>query len=133
MSEGGGERGRTPWLEIAIGGAGALVLLLMVGYLLHDAFGGGDERPVDIVLERGEATERSGAWHLPVRVRNLGDRPAEAVGLRAELALPGGAFEEAALTLSFLPPRGTIDAAFLFERDPDGGELRLRVTGYVAP
>ena len=89
------ERGRerTPWLELAIGGAGALVLASMAGYLLHDAFGGGEERPADIALEPGEFARQSAGWRAPILVRNLGDRPAEAVELRAELELESGEIE----------------------------------------
>lgn len=129
---GRGERDRTPWLELAIGGVGALLLVLMAGYLLLDAFRGG-EAPADIVLEReGAFVEQSAGWRVPVRVRNLGDRPAEAVELRAELSVAGGE-ETAALTLDFLPPRGAVEAAFMFERDPRDGELRLRTVGYLQP
>lgn len=127
------ERGKTPWLELAIGGIGALLLTLMAGYLLLDAFGKGEERSVEIVLERGESVAQTDGWRVPVRVRNLGDRPAKAVGLRAELELADGEIEEGALVVDFLPPRGTVEAVFQFERNPDGGELRLRAVGYVEP
>ena len=127
------EREKTPWLELAIGGFGALVLVLMVGFLVHDAFGTGEDAPVDIALERGEFAEQGTGWRVPVLVRNLGDRPAEAVELRAELELPDGEVEEAALVLDFLPSRGSVEAAFLFGQDPNGGELRLRAVGYLRP
>ena len=124
---------KTPWLELAIGGFGALVLASMLGFLVHDAFGAGEDAPVDIALESGEFTELGAGWRVPVLVRNLGDRPAEAVELRAELELASGEVEEAALVLDFLAPRGSVEAAFLFERDPGGGELRLRAVGYLRP
>ena len=127
------EREKTPWLELAIGGLGALVLALMLGFLVHDAFGDGEDAPVDIALERGEFAELDAGWRVPVTVRNLGDRPAEAVELRAELELPSGEVEEAALVLDFLAPRGSVEAAFLFDQDPDGAELRLRAVGYLVP
>lgn len=129
----GRDRGKTPWLELAIGGIGALVLVLMVGYLLYDAFDAGGEKPVDIVLEQGAFAEQSAGWRVPILVRNVGDRPAAAVELRAELELASGEVEEAALTLDFLPPRGSVEAAFLFKRNPNGGELRLRAVGYLRP
>ena len=133
MSDGDG-KGRTPWLEIAIGGVGALMLALMVGYLAHDAFGGGaEERPADIVTELGEPAERAGGWRLPVLVRNTGDRPAEAAELRATLEPADGEVEETRLVVDFMPPRGTVDAVLLFERFPGAGELRLRATGYLEP
>ena len=135
MSDEGADDGRekTPWVELAIGGCGALLLASMAGYLLLDAFGGGAERPADIDLESGEFARQGDGWRAPVRVRNLGDRPAEAVELRAELELASGEVEEAALTVAFLPPRGEVEAAFLFEEDPNGGELRLRAVGYLVP
>ena len=135
MSDGGADQGRekTPWVELAIGGCGALLLASMAGYLLLDAFGGDAERPADIDLEAGEFARQGERWRAPVRVRNLGDRPAEAVELRAELELAGGGIEEAALTVAFLPPKGEVRGAFLFEEDPSGGELRLRAVGYLEP
>ena len=125
--------GKTPWLELAIGGCGALLIALMAGHLLLDAFGGAEERPVGIGLEPGELVERGGAWHAPVRVSNLGDRPAAAVELRATLELPSGEVEEAALSVDFLPPRGRVEGAFLFERNPNAGRLSMRAVGYLEP
>lgn len=126
-------RAKAPWLELVIAVGGAFTLALMAGYLLRDAFDGSADRPPDIVLERGEPVAQSTGWHVPFRVRNLGDRPAEAVELRAELKLAGGSREEAALTLDFLPPRGTVEGAFLFTRDPDGKTLRVWSAGYLVP
>ncbi len=130
---GGRERGKTPWLELAIGGSGALIVLSMVGYLLYDAVGRGGEKPVDIVLEQGPFVEQTAGWRASVVVHNLGDRPAEAVELRAELQTGDGEVEEATLTLAFLPPRGSVEGAFLFEGDPNGGDLRLLAVGYLDP
>lgn len=128
----GEDRQKTPWLELAIGGLGALVLAAMVAYLVRDAFDDAGA-PAEIVLERGEFADLGGSWRVPVLVRNVGDLPAEAVELRAELVLPDGEVEEAALTLAFLPAHGSAEAAFLFARDPAGGELGLRAVGYLRP
>ena len=124
--------GKTPILEYAVGGAGALLTALMIGYLLVQAFAGGD-RPADIVLKAGAFERLTAGWRAPVTVSNRGDRPAEAIELRAELTLQGGEVEAAALTIDFLPPHGEVEGAFLFERDPNGGALKLRTVGYLVP
>ena len=70
--------------------------------------------------------------------------PAQALHMTAVLGLPGalgalvlelasGEVEEAALVLDFLAPRGSVEAAFLFDQDPNGAELRLSAVGYLVP
>ena len=129
----GGAREPTPLVELVVGGIGALLLLFMLGYLARETFETEANEPVDLVLEEGTFSEQTDGWRVPVRVRNAGDEPAEAAELRAELTLADGEVEEAALTIDFLAPHGEVEAAFLFEKDPNGGELRLRAVGYLEP
>ncbi|MCB1884660.1 MAG: hypothetical protein KDG89_11825 [Geminicoccaceae bacterium] len=124
---------KTPILEYAVGGAGALLVAFMIGYLLVEAFVNDGGGPADIVLTQGAFHRQASGWRVPVTVENRGDRPAEAVELRAELTLEGGEVEAAALTIDYLPPHGEVEGAFFFQKDPNGGGLKLRAVGYLVP
>ena len=126
-------RDKTPLVEIGIAIVGACLLLAMVGYLVLDAWQTEAASPPDIVMESGAFGRQSAGWRVEVKVANRGDEPAEALELRAELTLDDGEVEEAALTIDYLPPHAEADAAFLFKKDPRGGELRLRAVGYLEP
>ncbi len=73
-----------------------------------------------------------GRYQLPVTVENVGEDPAAAVTVTAELEL-AGEVTEAEQTLDFLAPDEEATVTFVFDRDPRSGQLSVSVSGFREP
>jgi len=105
----------------------ALVIVLLV---LQIAAGNDPARPVvtvGAIVERGE-----GGFHVPVSVRNRGDRAAASVQVTASLTT-GATTVEADQVVDFLGVDETEELVFVFGSDPAAGELAVAVAGFADP
>lgn len=119
------------WLEWAVFGAGAALVLGLLGFLAYDGATGTDGPP-QFQIELGRAERRGDGFHVAVRVRNSGGETAE--GVRVEVLLEAaGAAERGEFDIPFLPRGGAREASVTFHADPAAGRLRARVIGYEKP
>ncbi|MBC7767365.1 MAG: TIGR02588 family protein [Phycisphaerales bacterium] len=117
----------TPLIEWIVGGFGALVFAAMVAVLTANALTDPGGLPSIVTsVERIEAVE--GGYAVAFTARNEGDTTAAMVEITAEA---GG--ETHSATIDYLPPRSQRRGGVFFERDPRGGELKLRAEGYQDP
>jgi len=106
-----------------------VVSVVVVLLVVQIAAGDDPARPVVTV----EATvERDDAFHVPVAVRNLGDRAAANVQVTASLTA-GGSTVEADQVVDFLGADETEELVFVFSSDPAAGELTVAVAGFADP
>ena len=116
------------WVTFAVSAA---ILLVVVGLIATQA-AGSDRPALPRVLKTGPVERHGDRFVVPVEVRNDGGATAEAVQVTAELTI-GEETVEADQTVEFLAQGETAEVAFVFEEDPAGGELKVRVTGYTVP
>jgi uncharacterized protein (TIGR02588 family) len=119
-------------LEWAVFTVSLLAILATVGLLVQDAVTDTGSPP-DLRVELGPVATRSGAFAVPVTVRNLGDETAEGVLIEVELERPGMPPEKAEIEMAFVPRQSRREGWVTFRRDPRGGRLTGRAAGYEKP
>ena len=111
---------------------GALLFLVLLGYLLFQAVSGNGVPP-DIIVEVTEI-QKNGDDHLVIfEARNRGGQTAASVIIRGELERFGVTLETAEATLDYLPPGSMRAGGLLFRRDPRELDLVIAAAGYSRP
>jgi uncharacterized protein (TIGR02588 family) len=117
--------------EWVVFGVSALVLGVVGITLVALAFSGSD--PAEPVVEAtGEVTETGRRFFVPAEVVNHGDQAAAAVQVQAELTIDGRT-STADQVVDFLGKGESRRLTFVFDDDPAGGELVLRVVSFAEP
>lgn len=80
--------------------------------------------PIRIVAQR---------FYVPFEIKNQGGVTAESVQVLAELKINGSVVESGEQQIDFLSGGETETGAFVFTRDPQHGELSIRVGSYKLP
>ena len=119
------------WLEWAVFGVGAALVVGVVGFLVYDGATTADA-PAEFRIELGRAERRGDGFHLPVRLTNSGGETAEGVIVEVLLEAAGQT-ERGEFVVAFLPRGSTREASVTFHNDPGTGRLRARVLGYEKP
>lgn len=121
-------RSQAEWLVF---GASLLVIGAMIAVLVWAAFGSSnDTARFEAVIDRTE--ERSGAFHVMVSVKNVGDETASDVSVYAEVG-EGVAATRVQQTVDQLFGGERQQLTFVFPEDPDEGPLEVGVESYQEP
>ncbi|MGY1857264.1 hypothetical protein [Modestobacter sp. SYSU DS0290] len=126
-AEGGTSRG-----EYALGWLGALVVLLVSGFLVHQAVVVRDGGP-RLSVTASAAEQVPGGWTVPFEIRNDGGSTAGQVQVTGVLSRHGEVVEQATATIDYVPPGSRESGALLFSVDPGSGTLVVRPSAYTAP
>ena len=111
-------------------GVAALIVLAVVGAILSQV--SAKSAPPAPTVEVAPAKERDGRFVVPVTVTNEGDETAQDVQVTATLTNDDGETTSDQV-LAFLAGGEEEQLEFLFEDDPDDGELVVEVGGYRLP
>src|SRR5688572_32282051 len=121
-------RDPVPALEWVAAALGLLVMTALLFVLGREIANGGDD-DLPILSAKIEAVTRTGtAYVADIRVTNASAQTAAAVQVEAKLGE-----EESAATIDYVPGRSDARIGLLFQSDPRGGQLELRVVGYELP
>src|SRR5688572_18302152 len=80
----------------------------------------------------GEVTERDDRYFVPVVVENRGDETAQNVQVTATLTLDDGEVTSDQV-VDFLAGGDSAEVEFVFEDDPEDGELEVVIGGFGLP
>lgn len=121
------------WLEWLVFGAGLLLVVSTLGYLVYDGATAPDTPP-DIEVRLGEPRPGGAGFLVPVTVVNRGGQTAGGVSVEVVLEAAGSPEpERGEFTLAFLPRGGTREGWVSFRSDPRAGRLTARAHGYEKP
>jgi uncharacterized protein (TIGR02588 family) len=121
------------WLEWCVFGAGSVLVLVTIGYLVYEEVTN-PERPAVMEVRVGPAESRSGEFAVPVTVVNRGDEGAEAVLVEVHLQKRGGDTKRAELQIQLLPGRSTREGYVFFEGEWAATDrIDARVVGFERP
>ena len=120
------------WVEWVSLGISVAAIVGVVGFLVVDGVTDAGRPPEPRVeLHVDEAYETSTGWILPATVTNDGDRPAEALVLRASATVDGSE-DESEVTVDYLPSGTDVEISFGFSAEPDG-EVTVTTVGFRLP
>jgi uncharacterized protein (TIGR02588 family) len=119
---------RAEWTIFA---AAALLILGVAGVLIADWLSESPEPAAfAVVVERID--EIDGLHHVEASVRNTGGQAVAEATVSATLEIDADVTELDEV-VAFLSPDEETSVTFIFEDDPDDGELRVRVSSYREP
>lgn len=124
-----GEQGEVPRsvAERVTLAVGIVVILALIGLVTYVSFTGGDDLPIIAATPvLAEMRQEGVLYYVPVTVTNDGQRTAEDVIVRAELA----SGETAEFTLDFLAGDETREGTVVFATEPTAESLSVRVASF---
>lgn len=120
-------------VEWIIAGVSALVVIMVVGFLIHDAVTRDGGLPA-LVTEIGATHPvEGGGYMVEVDVRNLGHATAAAVQVEGTITLPDGTTETSQASLDYAPAQSRRQVTLVFRADPGAGALAVRPIGFTEP
>ncbi|MCZ2813727.1 hypothetical protein O2W15_20040 [Modestobacter sp. VKM Ac-2979] len=118
--------------EYLLGALGAVVVLLVLAFLVHQAVVVRDGGP-QLSVTAAAAQQVEGGWAVPIEVVNEGGQTAEQVEVTGVLTRDGSEVQQATATFSYLAPDSRQSGALLFSEDPTDGRLEIRPAAYALP
>jgi uncharacterized protein (TIGR02588 family) len=124
------QRSFAEWITFSIA---LLIVASIVGLVLFSWLKVGDRPPVLAIEQSGKIRQAEGNFYVPFTLTNKGGETADAVRVTAELWSNGKVAQMGEQQINFLAGGETEEGVFLFSRNPQNGELILRVVSYQKP
>lgn len=121
-----------PPLEWAVGTLGGVIVIMLIGYLLHQGLAG-DASPPDIHVEIKTIAAVRDGFRVQFEARNTGDEAAAQVTIEGALSRPDAEPERSAVTLGYIPGHSERGGGLFFSADPRSGALSVRARSYEDP
>lgn len=119
------------WISFVIA---ALIVAVLIGLIILVWVTQDDEPPILAVTPQTEAVRQSrGFYYVPFTVTNEGGGTVESVQVIGELLINGEVEESGEQQIDFLSSGEKEEGAFIFSRNPEQGELVIRVGSYKLP
>lgn len=110
-----------------------LILGVIVSLVIYEWRTQEDIPPNLTLMQNPLVRETQGQYYVPFSVTNQGGSTVESVQVIAELRLNGETIESGEQQIDFLASQETQEGAFVFSRNPQEGELIMRVGSYKLP
>lgn len=123
-------RSLAEWITLALS---TLVLAAIVGLVLYDWQLSKNLPPAFEVALLEPARVTAGRYYVPFTLRNTGGRIARTVQVMATLHLPNGTDETGEQQIDFLSGNERKQGGFVFEHNPQMGNLDVRVASFGLP
>jgi uncharacterized protein (TIGR02588 family) len=123
---------RTPaeWMSLGIA---TLILLVIVGLIGYNWANKSTESVIVNIEIQKPIKEIDGKFYVPFKVKNKGGETAEMVQAIAELKVNGKLEDSGEQVIDFLSSGEEVEGAFVFENNPQKGELKLKIGSYQSP
>lgn len=104
----------------------------IVGLVIYEWVTESNQPPI-LSISRQDIRAAEGQFYVPFTVTNKGGLTAEAVQVSGELQIEGQPTEIGEQQIDFLSRGEQQEGAFIFNHDPNQGELTVRVASYKLP
>lgn len=118
------------WITFTIA---SFIVAVIVGLVLFIWMTQNDQPPLLSVSLDSQVRQEQGQYYVPFSVTNTGGGTAESVQVIGELRINGEVEEHGEQQIDFLSSGEKEEGAFIFHRDPEQGELSVRVASYKLP
>jgi uncharacterized protein (TIGR02588 family) len=124
------QRSFAEWITFSIA---SLIVASIVGLVLYSWLKVGDLPPILAIAQSGQIRQAEGNFYVPFTLTNKGGETADAVRVTAELRIDGKVEQRGEQQIDFLAGGEVEEGVFLFSRNPQNGELILRIASYQKP
>lgn len=112
----------------------SLFIVSVIFFLVCLAWITGDNNPPVLSVTTGSKIRQiNQQYYVPFSVTNSGGETVETVEIMAELSFDGEDYETGTQEVDFLSRKEERSGEFIFSRDPQQGELTIRVASYKSP
>lgn len=118
------------WITFSIA---SLIVAVLIGLILFLWVTQDSQPPVISVTSEESVRQEQGKYYVPFTVTNAGGGTAESVQVIGELRVNGEVEEYGEQQIDFLSSNEKEEGAFIFSRNPNQGELLIRVASYKLP
>lgn len=123
-------RSLAEWVSFSI----ALCIVSVIAALVVYVWTSDRDRPAALVVQKTEPIrEVNGQFYIPFEIANSGGETVESVQVIAELKMGEEVLESGDLQFDFLSQGEKESGVFIFKRNPNAGQLVLRVSSYKIP
>ncbi|PSB00931.1 TIGR02588 family protein [Merismopedia glauca] len=123
---------RTPAEWISLGFA-TLILTGIVGLISYNWLTKSSESVIINIQVQAPIKEIKGKFYVPFKIDNQGGKTVELVQAIAELKINDKVEETGEQVIDFLSSNEEVEGAFIFENNPQKGELKLKISSYKLP
>ncbi|MEM8808570.1 MAG: TIGR02588 family protein [Cyanobacteria bacterium P01_G01_bin.38] len=123
------KRSLAEWITLTISTA---ILIGLVGLVLYD-WQINQNRPPLFQIEFASAQAIDNHYYVPFVIKNTGGQVARTVQVSAELRLDNAPDETGAQDIDFLSANERKRGSFVFDHDPNQGQLTVRVASFRLP
>lgn len=121
-----------PVWEWIIAGAGLILVIGAIGFMLYEAMTE-KSAPPNFTVSVDSINPASDGYHVKFRVKNTGDQTAADVAIEGQLRQGAEIIETNTVTLNYLPSDSEREGGFVFSKNPHEYELKLRAKSYEKP
>ncbi|OKH52236.1 TIGR02588 family protein [Calothrix sp. HK-06] len=114
-------------------GAATCILSGIVGLVIYTGLTDKQQVPILSVQTKEAIRQANGKYQVPFEITNDGDKTAESVQILAELKVNNEVEQTGEQQIDFLSSKEKEEGAFIFDTDPNKGELKIRVASYKLP
>lgn len=114
-------------------GAATCILSGIVGLVIYRGLTDKQQAPIVSVQTKEVIRQANGKYQVPFEITNDGDKTAESVQILAELKVNNEVEQTGEQQIDFLSSKEKEEGAFIFDTDPNKGELKIRVASYKLP
>ncbi|MGB6296840.1 MAG: TIGR02588 family protein [Rivularia sp. (in: cyanobacteria)] len=119
------------WLTFSVA---SFILIGVVGLVSFTWIKQPSQKPPLLVVTNNKPLRKvNGQYYIPFEVVNQGGETAASVQVIAELRIKGKVEETGEQQIEFLSRKEKETGAFIFSKNPEEGELQLRVASYKSP
>jgi uncharacterized protein (TIGR02588 family) len=130
----GGERHENPPVSEWIVAAFGLILVAgAVGFMLYQAITQESTPPNFSISVDSIDQVNDGGYLVRFRIKNTGRQTAAAVAVEGELKRGAEVAETSAVTLNYVPSDSEREGGFVFSKNPQEYELKIRAKSYEKP
>jgi uncharacterized protein (TIGR02588 family) len=114
-------------------GAATFILSGIIGLVVYTGLTDEQKAPILSIQRKEVIRQANGKYQVSFEIINDGDKTAESVQILAELKINNQVEEGGEQQIDFLSSDEKEEGAFLFDTNPNKGELKIRVASYKLP